>query len=360
MREPACFEREPRVRDAEISVDAWQEFLSAELRCPVRVVYTRARRTPIQVRPARAPTRDVRSRAPGAPGASGLAARERSTAASTRAAPDRSSSARGLEVRMHSMFVAAPPAVHAAVASWIRSGNRAPRACALLDEWIHESLERLPKDSRRRVRLEARGRRHDLGAMMRELLVTELGATELGNEIEALPEKPRVTWGKSARSRTRHSLRLGSYDPESAIVRIHPVLDQDGVPDFFVRYVVFHELLHAVLPPRRGEGSRWIHHGREFRRRERAYADYERAIAWEKAHMTELIRSVRRSVPMRASNEVAPAPSPQRSRARESAAPDAPRPPSPPKKRTREPDRETARESASTIARFFQRWLFPE
>jgi hypothetical protein len=83
-------------------------------------------------------------------------------------------------------------------------------------------------------------------------------------------------------------------------VRIHPVLDQPAVPVWFVRYVLFHELLHAVLPPRRGRGSRWIHHGAEFRRRERDYADYARAIAWEDAHMPALIRSAKRGTPMRA------------------------------------------------------------
>src|SRR5947207_129521 len=134
--------------EAEASTRMWQEFLSSELRCPVRVVYTRARRTPLQVRPverARAPV--ARSSAPDAHAhRDGLdrSARPKRRAAS---APRNASDARGasgLEVRMHSMFVAAPPHVHEAVVRWIRSGRRAPRACALLDRWITESLERLP------------------------------------------------------------------------------------------------------------------------------------------------------------------------------------------------------------------------
>ena len=34
-----------------------------------------------------------------------------------------------------------------------------------------------------------------------------------------------------------------------------------------------------------------MHHGREFRRRERAYVDYGRAIVWEKRNLMALIRA---------------------------------------------------------------------
>lgn len=242
----------------------WQSFLASELRCPVRVVYTRARRTPVQVRPVE--KRRGAGRLP----------------------------VSGLEVRMHSMFDSAPPEVFRAVASWIRSGRRAPRACALLDRWIMESLERLPVLRARASEVRPGGRHHDLQRLAHDLLERELGA-----DFASSDRWPVVTWGRRGASRTRHSLRLGSFDPEGSLVRIHPVLDQPAVPAWFVRYVLFHECLHAALPPRPGSGARWIHHSAQFRRREKAYADYGRALAWEEAHMHELIRSARRGTPMR-------------------------------------------------------------
>ena len=66
------------------------------------------------------------------------------------------------------------------------------------------------------------------------------------------------------------------------------------MPAWFVRFVVFHELLHAVHPPQRSSGNRWIHHGPQFRRRERKYADYRRAITWEERNLTALIQAARR------------------------------------------------------------------
>lgn len=246
-------------RVANDPVRPWREFLEVELDCPVRVVYTRARRTPIQVRP-------------------------------TRTAPGRTR--RGIELRMHAMFAAAPPEIHKAVATWIRSGDRAPRACRILDDWIQQGLARVPAPIARKV-LSGRGRCHDLDAMLVELLRTDFAADSSLRE-----RPPRLTWGRRGGSRTRGSLRLGSYDSDTHVVRIHAVLDQAAVPDWFVRYVVFHECLHAIHPPRRGSDGRWIHHGVEFRKRENAYADHQRVLAWERAHLRALVRSARRGEPL--------------------------------------------------------------
>jgi len=71
------------------------------------------------------------------------------------------------------------------------------------------------------------------------------------------------------------------------------VLDQASVPEWFVRFVLFHELLHAVHPPERGTDNRWVHHGSLFRRRERTYVDYARAIEWERRNLRTLIKAAR-------------------------------------------------------------------
>ncbi len=77
-------------------------------------------------------------------------------------------------------------------------------------------------------------------------------------------------------------------------MRIHPVLDREDVPSWYVRYILFHELLHAALPSERQQRERCIHHGGEFRRRERAYADYGKALRWEKENLSRLIRLARK------------------------------------------------------------------
>ena len=73
---------------------------------------------------------------------------------------------------------------------------------------------------------------------------------------------------------------------------MHVVLDQRAVPEWLVRFVLFHEILHAAMP------TDVRPHGPEFRERERAYPGYAAAVAWQKRHIDALIRSARRARPM--------------------------------------------------------------
>ena len=265
--------RAARDEDASAFAEAdWETFLGSRLTRPVRVVYGRSRTSPLQAR--------------------------RTPAGRTTFARD------GAEwlLRLHTMFRGAPPDVREAVADLLRSGRRAKRSCAVLDDWIAANLPRHPPPRVPDSSLTQRGRHHDLAAIAGGILVAEL-ASDFG----PARKPPRFTWGKSrARSRRRRggALRLGSYDAEIDVVRIHPALDQEGVPDWFVRYVLFHELLHAVHPPVRGKDGRWIRHGKEFQARERAYPGLERALAWERRNIDALIRSARTGEPLRAKRRV--------------------------------------------------------
>ena len=93
----------------------------------------------------------------------------------------------------------------------------------------------------------------------------------------------------SGGSRGRRSIRLGTYTHDLELVRIHPALDRESVPRFFVEFVVFHELLHHVVPARRS-GGRIDYHPPEFRARERTHPDYARAIRWEAENLEALLR----------------------------------------------------------------------
>jgi hypothetical protein len=224
----------------------WSEFLSDELACSVRVSFGRASKHVIVAR----------------------------------------SRGSELRVRMNGVFEDAPPDVRQAVARWLRSGRRARRACRRLDDWIAAVQERLSAERARSLQLETAGNCHDL-----EEITADLFAREIDERALPSGERPAVTWGRRARCRARRSLQLGSYDPHLHLVRVHPVLDQPAVPRFFVRYILFHELVHALLPPCADGSGRLVHHGPEFRRREQRYADYREAVLWQERNISRLIRS---------------------------------------------------------------------
>jgi hypothetical protein len=196
-----------------------------------------------------------------------------------------------LDLRLNGMFADAPLLVQDALSIWLRTPRRARRSDRVLERWIEERLARLQREEPRSLALVARGAHHDLGELSAPLLESEFPAA-----FDARGGPPGLTWGRAAPSRSRNSLRLGSYDAGTRVVRVHRVLDAPDVPAWFVRYVLFHELLHAAFDEHDASGRRLLH-GPCFRARERLYADFARARAWEKAHIDALIRRARRSTP---------------------------------------------------------------
>ncbi len=190
-------------------------------------------------------------------------------------------------LRLHLFFATAPDDVLDALAAWIAHGRRSRAACAPLDRWLDAELARLPAREKPRPVLRARGAVHDLDALAHEL--------RAGPWLRDLKTTPKLTWGRAGRrGRARASLQLGLFDPETQTVRMHPVLDDRSVPTWFVRSVLFHELLHAAIPPRRDAQGRWVKHGPDFRQRERAYEDHARANTWLTANITRLLVAARR------------------------------------------------------------------
>jgi hypothetical protein len=183
-----------------------------------------------------------------------------------------------LEVRLHHMFLDAPDRVLEELLAYLAEGD--PRSSKRIGRFIEENRHRI-KRRRRRVLLRTGGTHHDLDAIF-DAVVAEHFPDGVGDA--------RITWGRMppGRRRRRRSIRLGTYTHDQQLVRIHPALDQACVPGFFVRFVVFHELLHHVVPAI-DEGSRVNFHPPAFKRRERAHPDYERSVRWETDNIDALL-----------------------------------------------------------------------
>jgi hypothetical protein len=181
----------------------------------------------------------------------------------------RNTGGQGAEVRVHRMFLAANPGVVKALALWIRR-DRCRRSGRVLDSFIQENqhLVRGPSPKRR---LRTGGTHFDLERLYREVNAAEFdGTVDVG-----------ITWGRRPARRSRRSIRFGSFTPTDNLVRIHPYLDQAFVPEYFVRYIVFHEMLHAHLGIEELPSGRRSIHTREFCNREQIYPDFERSVAWQ-------------------------------------------------------------------------------
>lgn len=181
----------------------------------------------------------------------------------------KNSHAGAVKLRVHHMFLDAPAKVVSALGTWITQPKRKSSA-TVLNEYVRNNGHLMERSAPRRVRLRTKGRYFDL-----QKLYEEVNRDYFGGSVSAA-----ITWGKFPAKRRRRSIRFGSYCHDRGLIRIHPALDQDFVPEFFVRYIVFHELLHAHLGVREVNGRRFSH-TREFRRIEMAYPDYARAEEWQ-------------------------------------------------------------------------------
>ena len=185
-----------------------------------------------------------------------------------------------LVVRLHHMFLDAAPRVVDALVRYLVLGDR--DASLRVSAFIDAHSSRLACRVSRSGPLVTRGKTHDLLSIFREL-----NERYFGGACDAL-----VTWGQRSRKSAvpRRSLKLGSYSDVDRLARIHPVLDRPWVPRYFVAFVLYHELLHHMIPAARGEGRRQLHPP-ELRAREREFRAFDRAHAWERRNLHRLFRS---------------------------------------------------------------------
>ncbi len=182
--------------------------------------------------------------------------------------------------RLHHMFTRAHETVLRALAGFTGRNRRAHGR--VIDEYVreHKSLIR-QAPPRIEAPLSPRGRVHDLAD-----IYGELNAHHFRNQIRAC-----IGWGRRSPGGRRRSIKMGVYFHDHKVIRIHPALDDERVPRHFVEMVVFHEMLHQIFPPRiDDEGRRYVH-GPEFRAAERRFPGYDRARAWEKAHLHLLLKN---------------------------------------------------------------------
>jgi hypothetical protein len=99
-----------------------------------------------------------------------------------------------------------------------------------------------------------------------------------------------IRWGRARRRRPLRYFIFGSIDDSRKLINIHPLLDAPFVPHWFLEYIVYHEMLHAVTPEEPLPGGRRRLHTTEFLRRERRFPHYQRARRWERDNLLRFLR----------------------------------------------------------------------
>lgn len=94
-----------------------------------------------------------------------------------------------------------------------------------------------------------------------------------------------ITWFNPKKSRYQRRIVLGSYHAHKNLVKINRVLDQTDIPEYFISFIVYHEMLHHVAPPIKSLGKRQIHH-HHFKELEKKFKEYDQVKEFRKKSKT--------------------------------------------------------------------------
>lgn len=190
----------------------------------------------------------------------------------------------GIRVSLHRMFLQADEKVLKALARFVVSPT--PEVRRTVREFInlnHEQIAVAPAPAPRRSATgSSRGRVYNLRHR----------ANDLNHQFFNDGLRYRIIWGRNsrgARRRQRH-VTLGTWNDRQGLIRIHPMLDHPNVPTYFLEYIIYHEMVHIVVPAEIGPSGRRHVHTPAFYKLERRYPHYHFAIAWEKKWLPSLIR----------------------------------------------------------------------
>jgi len=179
-----------------------------------------------------------------------------------------------IEARLSDLLEDAPPLVIEALAEILITrlfGMRTSReAHECYKAWassltVTRRVEEIRRQRGRKRLLPPQGSCFNLKAVF-----DDLNRSFFGGELGAV----RIGWSHN-RSRTM----LGHYDSSHRTITVTRWLDGRRVPRYVVEYLVFHEMLHARFPVEHHNHRRVVH-SKAFRKAEREFPHYNRAIRW--------------------------------------------------------------------------------
>ncbi len=170
-------------------------------------------------------------------------------------------------LRLHRMFLAGGNDLLDELAEFI--GNKRKRT-PLVSKYISRNTHTIKKRTPKKLNLQPVGRYHDLSE-----IYDNINREYFSGRVSAA-----ITWSERRPARAAARRTLGSFSSYSNTIRISPALDSKRVPRYYVEFIVYHEMLHADIGIDNG-AKRRVLHSKEFRRREKLFHHYERAITWE-------------------------------------------------------------------------------
>lgn len=183
---------------------------------------------------------------------------------------------RKARLSVHRMFLEAPDPVISAIAHYVKGSRRGWKEQSLiLRGYIQTHLSTLDySHTLRPGSCIAQGEMYDLQA-----LYDTLNETYFQKALNL-----SISWFGEKKCRNRSRIVYGQYLDTKKLIKIHRLLDDPFFPPYFVSFIIYHEMVHSVVPGFIDEKGYYRIHGPLFKAQERAFEEYERAIDWERSN----------------------------------------------------------------------------
>lgn len=167
------------------------------------------------------------------------------------------------------VFLEAPENIMDALACYIRKEHKA--ICPSLKSFIEESVRRLDyAHVVDKMRLDVKGVAYNLKEIF----------DRINQRYFQRKLKLNITWYGKRTHRNRSQMTFGLYHEPLKLIKINRFLDRFDVPEYFISYVIYHEMLHYVCPPFVDEKGKQHIHTKEFKLREKDFEFYDLSQKW--------------------------------------------------------------------------------
>lgn len=178
--------------------------------------------------------------------------------------------AAGTKISLHRMFLEAPQNVMQALACYLKGEHTT--LAPTIKAYIENGLQKLDYSHELDLTtLETQGSVYDLKAMY-----DKVNREYFNNSLDL-----RITWFGHKRQRCgAKKITFGIYHDPFRLIKINRMLDNALFPDFFISFVIYHEMLHFVCPSYVDINGQKRIHSKEFKEREREFKQYDCAMSW--------------------------------------------------------------------------------
>ncbi|WP_068468709.1 hypothetical protein [Candidatus Protochlamydia phocaeensis] len=184
------------------------------------------------------------------------------------------------KVSLHRMFLQAPHNIMQELACYLKGEHK--KIGPSIKAYIEDNLQKLDYSHELDLsKLQTKGRIYDLKQIY----------CNLNQEYFDQSLKLHITWFGNARRRACSRITFGLYHDPLKLIKINRLLDNKHFPDYFVSYVVYHEMLHYVCPTYVDKNGLKHIHSRAFKEREKQFKYYSQAQQWIRDNQCYLFNS---------------------------------------------------------------------